>query len=89
MAKDRLESEEPETEIETGEEALKVLRDLQADSQAAGQRMAERLAVMEKRKVLSHTLQADKTPFSSFATEQRTWAVVTGTRPQKGDNAVR
>jgi hypothetical protein len=53
--------------------------------------MAERMAVMVKMKVLPHTtnLQADKTPFSSFATERRTWAVVTGTRPQKGDNAVR
>ena len=87
MAEDRLASEEPETEIETGQEALKVLSDLQSCAKAAGQRMA----VMMKRKVLPHTpnLQADKTPFSSFATERRTWAVVTGTRPQKGDNAVR
>jgi len=83
--------EEPETEIETGEEALRVLRDLQADNRAEGQRMAERLAVMEKEKVLLHTtnLQAGKTPFSFFATERRTWAVVTGTRPQKGDNPFR
>ena len=32
VAEDRLASEEPETEIETGEDALKVLRDLQADN---------------------------------------------------------
>ena len=55
MAADRLASEEPETEIETEEEALKVLRDLQADNRAAGQRMAERMAVMVKRKVLRAT----------------------------------
>jgi hypothetical protein len=73
----------------TGEEALKVLRDLQTDNRAEGQRMAERLAVMEKKKVLLHTtnLQADKTPF--FATGPRSWKVVTGTRPQKGDNTFR
>ena len=54
---------------------------------AAGQRMA----VMVKRKVLPHTtkLQADKTPFSSFTAERRTRTVVTGTRPQKGDNTFR
>ena len=40
VAEDRLASEEPETETETGEEALKVLRDLQSCTEAAGQRMA-------------------------------------------------
>ena len=89
VAEDRLASEEPETEIETGEEALEVLRDLLSCTQADGQRMAERVAEMEKRKVEKEKEEAGKTPFSFFATERRTWAVVTGTRPQKGDNPFR
>ena len=89
VAEDRLASEEPETEIDTAEEALKVMRDLQADHRAETQRMAELLAVMEKRKVEKEKEEAGKTPFSFFATERRTWAVVTGTRPQKGDNPFR
>ena len=89
MAEDRLASEEPEPEIETGEDALEVMRDLLSCTQADGKRMAERLAVMEKEKVLREKEEAGKTPFSFFATERRTWAVVTGTRPQKGDNPFR
>ena len=91
VAEDRLASEEPEPEIETGEDALEVMRDLLSCTQADGQRMAERLAVMEKEKLLKEKEEekAGKTPFSYFATERRTWAVVTGNRPQKGDNAVR
>ena len=89
VAEDRLASEEPETEIDTAEEALKILRDLQADNRAEGQRMAERLAVMKKEKVLREKEEASKTPFSFFATGPRSWEVVTGTRPQKGDNPFR
>ena len=89
VAEDRLASEEPETEIDTAEEALKILRDLQADNRAEGQRMVERLAVMEKRKVEKEKEEAGQTPFSFFATGPRSWEVVTGTRPQKGDNTFR
>jgi hypothetical protein len=83
VAEDRLASEEPETEIDTAEEALKVMRDLQADHRAETQRMAELLAVMEKRKVEKEKEEAGQTPFSFFATGPRSWEVVTGTRPQK------
>ena len=75
VAEDRLASEEPETEIETGEEALEVLRDLLSCTQADGQRMAERVAEMEKRKVEKEKEEAGKTtfPFSFFATGPRSW----------------
>ena len=89
VAEDRLASEEPETDIETGEEALEVLRDLLSCTQAGGQRMAERVAEMEKRKVEKEKEEAGQTPFSFFATGPRSWEVVTGTRPQKGDNTFR